>query len=249
MNDKPKKLISKIVFGLVSVLLFAFAVYGVVYYLYYHYNEELTVRLTKDVIVINDLISTMYLVRTDNGYIAIDAGFDKAIVKRGLEYNRIKPEDVKAVLITHSDPDHQNVGELFYKAKIYFPKEENEMIENKTPRFSFLPFIKNSNYFKNYTLVNDNDSLIIDNKKVKCVALPGHTLGSMGFIIDGKYLFSGDAFRIKNGKIALPNRRFLVMDVEKMKRSIARVSKLKGIKYIFSAHSGFTADFAFAVSN
>jgi glyoxylase-like metal-dependent hydrolase (beta-lactamase superfamily II) len=102
---------------------------------------------------------------------------------------------------------------------------------------------------KNYITISDNDSLWINNLKVKCISLPGHTLGSMGFIIDGKYLFSGDAFRIKNGKIATPKLlKFLIMDLNEMKESIEKVSKLKGIKYIFTSHSGFTADFAFAVS-
>ncbi|MCL4547333.1 MAG: MBL fold metallo-hydrolase [Bacteroidetes bacterium] len=249
MKSNLHKAASKIILIFISALLLACVTYGIVYYLYYHYNEELTVRLTGDVIVINDLISTMYLVKTDKGYIAIDTGFDKAIVTRGLEYNRIKPEEVNAILITHSDKDHQNVGDLFSKADVYFPKKENEMIEQGIPRFRFLPFIKNSNYFKKYSLVSDNDSFIIDNRKIKCISLTGHTLGSMGYIIDEKYLFIGDAFRIKDGKIALPNRKFLAMDIGQMKKSIERVAKLKGIKYIFSAHSGFTADFAFAVSN
>lgn len=248
MKNKPHKILSNIVVALFSLVFLAGVIYGVTYYLYYHYNEELTVRLTDDVIVINDLISIMYLVKTDNGYIAIDTGFDKTLVKRGLEYNRIKPEEVNAILITHSDPDHQNVGELFSKAAVFFPQKENEMIEKGILRFKFLPFIKNSNYFKRYTLVIDNDSLTISNRKIKCISLPGHTLGSMGYIIDGKYLFTGDAFRIKDGKIALPNRKFLVMDIDQMKNSIEKIKKFKGIKYIFSANSGFTADFPFAIS-
>ena len=248
MSGKFRKVVSKIMIVLVTVSILAVAIYCIIYFLYYNYNEELSVRPTDDVIVINDLFTTMYLVRTDKGYIAIDTGYNKLIIRKGLENNNIKPEDVKAVLITHSDIDHQSAGELFYKAQIYFPKEENEMIEKKIPRFSFLPFIKNSINFKSYTLVNDNDSLLIDNRKIKCISLPGHTLGSMGYIVDGKYLFSGDAFRIKSGKIALPNRKIFVMDLDKMKNSIKRVSELKGIKYIFSAHSGFTADFGFAVS-
>ncbi|MFA5805228.1 MAG: hypothetical protein WC879_11335 [Melioribacteraceae bacterium] len=70
----------------------------------------------------------------------------------------------------------------------------------------------------------------------------------MGYIVDGKYLFSGDTFRIKNGKIAVPNRKLLTMDLTETKKSINKVSRLKGIKYIFTSHFGFTADFAFAVS-
>ncbi len=212
------------------------------------FYEELSTRPINDVIVINDLFTKMCLVRTNKGFIAIDTGYNEAIIKKGLDYNNIKPEDVKAVFFTHSDIDHQNAADLFYKAQFYFPKKENEMIENKIPRFSFLPFIKNSVCFKNYVTVNDNDYLLIDNLKVRCISLPGHTLGSMGYIIDGKYLFSGDAFRIKNGKLSVPNHNLFIMDLNEMKKSIEKVSKLRGIKYIFSSHSGFTADFASAIS-
>jgi glyoxylase-like metal-dependent hydrolase (beta-lactamase superfamily II) len=218
------------------------------YFLYYNYSEELSKRKFKNIIIINDLFTKMCLVRTDKGFIAIDTGYNETIIKKGLEYNNIMPEDVRAVFLTHSDIDHRNAAELFYNAQLYFPAKENEMIENKIPRFSLFPFIKNSVGFKNYILVNDNDSLQIDNLAVKCISLPGHTLGSMGYIIDGRYLFSGDAFRIKNGKIAVPNLKFFTMDLNEMKKSIEKVSKLKGIEYIFSSHTGFSDDFDFAVS-
>jgi glyoxylase-like metal-dependent hydrolase (beta-lactamase superfamily II) len=69
----------------------------------------------------------------------------------------------------------------------------------------------------------------------------------MGYFIDNKYLFTGDAFRLKNGKISLPFRKYFVTDQEAMLKSIDKVSKLDSVKYIFTAHSGFTADFNFAV--
>ena len=115
----------------------------------------------------------MFLIKTDKGFIAIDTGCHEAIIKKGLTYNNIKPEDIKAIFITHSDIDHQNAAGLFNKAQFYFPEKELEMIENNIPRFSFLPFIKNSVYLKNYITVNDNDSLWIDSLKVKCISLPG----------------------------------------------------------------------------
>jgi hydroxyacylglutathione hydrolase len=206
------------------------------------------IHSTGDVVIIKDSFTEMFLIRTSKGFIAIDSGFHDAIIRKGLEKNNIQPEDVKAVFITHSDIDHQNAAEVFTKAQFYFPEKELEMIENKIPRLRYLPFIKNSVCLKYYITVNDNDSLWIDNLKVKCISLPGHTLGSMGYIIDGKYLFSGDAFRIKNGKITVPNLKPFVMDLNEMKKSIEKVCKLEGIQYIFTSHSGFTADFSSAIS-
>ncbi len=209
---------------------------------------ELSSHPTSDIVIIKDLFTEIFLMRTDNGFIAIDSGYHNAIIQKGLAYNNIRPEDVKAVFITHSDIDHQNAAAVFTKAQFYFPERELEMIKNKIPRLSYLPFIKNSVRLKHYTTVNDNDSLRIDNLKVKCISLPGHTLGSTGYLIDDKYLFSGDAFRIKNGKIAVPHLKLFVMDLNEMKKSIDKVCNLKGVQYIFTSHSGFTADLSSAMS-
>ena len=190
MNISVKKLISKIVIGLVSILL-VFIVYRIIFFTYCNYYDNISFHPTSDVVIINDLFTKMFLIRTSKGFIAIDTGFDDAILRKGLAYNNIKPEDVQAVFITHSDIDHQNAVEVFTKAVFYFPKKELEMVENKIPRFGYFPFFINHIYLKNYITVNDNDSLRIDNRNVKCISLPGHTLGSMGYIIDGRYLFSG----------------------------------------------------------
>ncbi len=211
-------------------------------------HEDVPAHPASDVVIIKDMFTKIFLIRSGNGFIAIDSGYHNAVIQKGLAYNNIQPEDVKAVFITHSDIDHQNAAEVFTNAQFYFPKKEIEMIANKMPRFSCFPFIKNSVRLKHYTTVNDNDSLWIDNLKVKCISLPGHTLGSMGYIINDRYLFSGDAFRIKNGKITVPNFRFFVMDLNEMKKSIEKVFKLEGIQYIFTSQAGFTADFSYAIS-
>ena len=61
----------------------------------------------------------------------------------------------------------------------------------------------------------------------------------MGYLIDDKYLFSGDAFRIENGKITVPHLKLFVMDLNEMKKSINKICTLKEVQYIFTSHSGF----------
>jgi glyoxylase-like metal-dependent hydrolase (beta-lactamase superfamily II) len=203
---------------------------------------------TGDVIIIKDSFTEMFLMRTGKGFIAVDSGFHSSRIRKGLAYHNIQPEDVQAVFITHSDIDHYHAAGVFTRARFYFPEKELEMIENKIPRLKYFPFIKTSIRLNHYTTVSDNDSIEIDNLQVKCISLPGHTLGSMGYIIDGKYLFSGDAFRIKNGRIAVPHLKLFVMDLNEMKKSIEKVCTLTGIQYIFTSHSGSTAEFSFAIS-
>lgn len=247
--NKSKSLFRRIAIIFFAVLTISIISYTASYIYYLNYTETLTLRLTDDVIVINDLLSSMYLVKGTDGYIAIDTGFREGIIKKGFQYNHINPNEVKTILLTHTDIDHQNAIGLFSYSKVYLSNAEYEMVNRKVNRFNFFPFFSNKIFVDKYSLLKDGEEIFISGRKIKCIALPGHTLGSMGFIVDGKYLFSGDAFKIKNGKIALPFRKYFTMDSEEMRNSLKKVANLDGIKYIFSANSGFTADFKFAVSD
>ena len=41
-------------------------------------------------------------------------------------------------------------------------------------------------------LLKDGETLYIGDIKIKCFLVPGHTWGHMVYLIDGKYLFTGD---------------------------------------------------------
>lgn len=219
------------------------------FYLKLSYDEQITEHYTKDVIVINDLFVSMYLIKSDSGYIAIDTGFFNSYIEKGLEYNNISKADIKYILLTHSDADHVNGIKLFNNAKIFFPFEEYKMLDHKKQRFTFLPFYSNGLYVKKYSLVKDGEELNLMGKKIACISLPGHTDGAMGYLVDNNYLFTGDAFRIKNGKLEVPFKKQFVMDLNRMKLSLKKVAGLDSVKYIFSSHSGFTANFKFAISD
>jgi glyoxylase-like metal-dependent hydrolase (beta-lactamase superfamily II) len=57
-------------------------------------------------------------------------------------------------------------------AKLYFSKLEEYKIESER--------------------IGDGDSISFGNKQLRVVHTPGHTSGSMSFVIDDKYIFSGD---------------------------------------------------------
>ena len=212
------------------------------YQLYMNFYERLTTRLTADVSVIDDVYGCMYLIRCDSGYIAIDAGLNSSIVQKGLAYNNIKPEEVRWLFVTHTDPDHINGIDLFKRAKIYISSREIEMIRNKVSRYSYLPFVKNSFDVNGYRTVDDGDVIDAGARHILCVSLPGHTMGSMGYVIDSVYFFSGDAFRLKNGVVEEPSFKLFTMDIDQLRLSIRKAARLSGIKYVFTGHTGFTAD-------
>lgn len=246
---KSQKKVYKFLLVLSALIATSFLAFIIYFYLMLNFEERLTERITDDVIVINDLFSSMYLIRIDSVYIAIDTGFFESFILRGLEYNDISIDDIKYLLITHSDADHANNIDLFKSAEVYFSKEEKIMLDNGQQRFNFIPMLNNKLQIQNLNLIEDEDSIFVGDRIIKAISLPGHTEGSFGYIFDNNYLFSGDAFRLKNGRISLPFRKYFVTDEDEVRKSMYKVSGLDSIKYIFTAHSGFTADFQFAVSH
>jgi hydroxyacylglutathione hydrolase len=248
MEKRKSKILYRIIlfFAVIFFIVAAYAVFK--YYYKINLDEQLSCRITKDVIALNEFFSTVYLVKTNDGYFAVDAGMSESLIRKGLEYGGIKPEEIKTVLLTHLDWDHQGALQVFKNAKVWIPKREYEATKGKTPRFKYLPLISPSINATTYSTLIDGEILHVGGRKIKCISLAGHTLGSMGYIIDDKYLFSGDAFKIKNGKLAVPYIKIILTNLDSMRASIRKVSKLKEIEYIFTSYSGFTADFQFAVS-
>lgn len=247
ISNKTTNLINKISKFASSLLIAVFVGIVAYYYLYMYYDERISCRIRKDVIVINGLFSSMYLLKSDSGYIAFDAGFDENIIRRGLRYNNLKPEDIRYLFLTHTDVDHQRAVHLFKNAKIYIPGKEVGMIKDHIPRFASFPYYVNEIKIDDYNIIKEGTVLNAGDRVIKCISLPGHTLGSAGYIVDGAYLFSGDAFRIKNGRISIPFKKFFTMNIDLEKKTLRLTAELKNIKYIFTSHSGFTADFNFAV--
>jgi hydroxyacylglutathione hydrolase len=69
----------------------------------------------------------------------------------------------------------------------------------------------------------------------------------MCYLINGKYLFVGDAFGLIAGKITKPNK-FFSKDLKKGIESFDKITKLPDAEYIFTAHNGFTNDYKNAVN-
>jgi hydroxyacylglutathione hydrolase len=225
------------IFIKVSVLAAAFLFLYYVIHLFI--NVKHTYHIAPDVIAIEGLFNTAYLIRSDEGYILVDTGFDSRVMTKALSINKIDANEVKILLLTHSDFDHHFLAGLFPKAKIYLSRDELSMVQSKKQRLFFIPFLHNYLPEGEFNLLDEGSVVDLGGRKISCVLLPGHTLGSMGYILDQKYLFSGDAFRLKKGKISMPYVKLLVMDTGLMSQSIKKLEYFTGIQYIFTANSNF----------
>lgn len=204
-----------------------------------------TGQLTDSIFTIKDSFVNLYFIKIDENYIAIDAGNSIDGVRAGLYKLQICPENVIGIFLTHTDGDHIKGLSLFSKAKIYISKQEEQMINGKTSRFLIF---KNSLGGRPYNVLEDNQIFTLFNFKIQGILVPGHTPGSMCYIVNNKYLFTGDALSLKNGKIDRFNK-FFNMDSEQAAKSIDRLINLPNVQYIFTAHYGFTNDYKNAVSN
>jgi len=109
------------------------------YYLYKINAADFTYQINKEIIIFNDPLVSSYLIKCDSGYIAIDAGLLVSTTAKALSINKILPDEVKFVFITHSDIDHHRAAELFKNAAIYISAPEIEMINNHVPGFLSFP--------------------------------------------------------------------------------------------------------------
>lgn len=202
-----------------------------------------TRQVTDDVYSVRTRYVNMYLVKDGDNFIAIDAGIKKGAVKDELKKLDIDPDRVRAVLLTHSDSDHAGGISLFEKAVIYLPEDEEQVINGETGRFLWFG---NKIDTENYKLLKDK-SFRIGDIKIQMVPTPGHTAGSTCYIINDKYLFTGDALALDNG-IIVPFPKIINKSARKAKKSMDNLTGLDDVQYIFTAHYGYTDNYKAATS-
>ena len=210
--------------------------------------KKMNVLETKEVVhniySIKDSFVNMFLIRDTDSYVAIDAGNDVKVIRDNLKVLNINPDKVTAVLLTHTDGDHVGALKLFRNARIYLSKDEEQMINGHKTK---LLFFHNRLYTKEYTLLDDEQTILVGGLSIKAIMTPGHTPGSMSYQVNDSCLFVGDAFGIKDGKVEKPNQ-FFSSDMKTAIQSFDKISGLSDVEYIFTAHNGFTSDYKNAVN-
>lgn len=189
---------------------------------------------------VNNQMVNIYFIKGNDGYIMIDGGTDKNMTVNALEQIGISVGEITSILLTHTDTDHTSSLALFPNAQIYLSDKEVQMIDGTTPRS---PLGGNS-LSVDYKTLSDDDIVILSGLSVRCILTPGHTPGSMCYLINDKYLFTGDTLSLKDGKADLFNS-FFNMDDEIQRSTLYMLAEKideTGTSYIFSAHYGYSDD-------
>jgi glyoxylase-like metal-dependent hydrolase (beta-lactamase superfamily II) len=242
-----KKIVKRILWGTGLVILLFVLLVGGFFLKMKSEMKKINAIETKEVVPniysIKDSFVNMFLVKDSDNYVAIDAGSNMNAIAVQLKNLNINPEKVTAVFLTHSDADHTAALLLFKNAKIYFSRQEVPMIDGTTSKMFFF---HNTLSRKDYTLLEDQQELTVGTTHIKGILTPGHTPGSTSYLVNDKYLFVGDAFGLKDGKISKPSA-FFSKDMKMAIKSFQKIKNLPQATYIFTAHNGYSSDYKNAI--
>ena len=226
------------VFGIVAGVILVIVVIILVYVLPMYFMCPLPSGKIEgtDIIAIRNRINNLFFIPSGDDWIAIDAGSDANAVMQEMKRMSIDVQRVKGVFLTHTDYDHVASISMFPNASIYMSKQEEQMVDGSIRRQLLkknkLPQLSNSNQI---VWMADNEVIDIGAHKVRIICAPGHTRGSAVYVVDEKYLFSGDAFRVAKGELSVHPYTMDKMQANKTIRNI----KDELDKYtVFTAHYG-----------
>ena len=189
-----------------------------------------TGKLSDNIAVIRTGIVNCYVYSKGSKKIMIDTGTSAKKLNQRLSIVGIEPQTITHIFLTHSDSDHIGGISLFDETKLFLGNRSK---------------VKNP---ENYQFLADGEIIDIDGIKVQAISTPGHRLGHTVYVIDDEFLFTGDALRLKKGVIK-PFLRIISSDFKNQLKSIKKISQIKNISILFTAHNGFTTNFEKAIED
>lgn len=139
---------------------------------------------------VGDKAVCVYLIETDEGLILLDSGYPNAahLVVDSIWRAGFDPKNVKWILHSHLHFDHFGLSTEFqrlYGTKLAISAADaaamREMPYRTSLDCSHTPFLENPVYDRE---LEDGEIFEFGGVKIRCVLVPGHTLGTMSFLFD-----------------------------------------------------------------
>lgn len=205
---------------------------------------------------VREYVANVFFYAKGDDLLMIDAGYNYDRLEEKMGWLGIDPSRIHDILITHQDTDHVGAVErdspgLFRDAILYLSEEENRYLTGERRRSVYwgtyrLPQVTIDNY---KMLLHDGAEFDIGSIHVEALLVPGHTWGQMVYLVDGSYLFTGDAIWLGPDG----GRAFLDALAEDNALQLCSLSRLERMlrdrdlaPKIITGHTGWTSDLDFA---
>ena len=141
--------------------------------------------------VLGEIETNTYVVTdSETGECAV---VDPAVADSAL-LNFLEGRNVRYILLTHAHFDHilgERDAQEYFKVPVYVHEDDKYLVENLPKQLERFGFVANTLPPENVITFTQNDIFKIGDKEIKVIHTPGHTPGSVCFLLD-KMLFSGD---------------------------------------------------------
>jgi hydroxyacylglutathione hydrolase len=197
-------------------------------------------KITDNLYTIRDGHVSVFVYQKGSDVISVDAGFPGPNIPLQFKRLGLDPVKVTHLFLTHSDRDHTGGLTHFPNAALFMSHDERQMVDGRTPRFVFVQ--NKLGTTKEINFLGDKQVVQAGSIRVEAILTPGHTPGSMSYLINGEVLCTGDTLILKDGVVA-PTMWLMNKDGKALRESIRKLAKLAGVKVLCTAHSGYTLDF------
>ena len=215
--------------------------------------------IDEHVACVREWVANIFFYSKGDTTLMFDAGYNYDRLEEKMSWLGIDPKSIRQIFITHQDTDHVGAVEadspgLFRDAVLYVGETENRYLTGEVRRKVIyhlykLPQVTIRN---EKVLLKDGDVLDIDGIRVECFLVPGHTWGHMVYLIDDRYLFTGDTiwFGADGGysfiSTLAENNKLAVRSLAGLEEKL----RSRGLHPVFlTGHTGWTDNFEFAFAH
>ena len=177
------------------------------------------------------LMSNCWVIVEGNEAMVVDAGATAEEMSLALEKNGLEP---KGVLLTHGHFDHSLGGaELArkYSIPLYIHEADNEMLSSGEKNAYMMCYGKDIDLGRADVLLSDGDEIAFGGERIKVIHTPGHSRGSVCYLVGDSLLCGDTIFEISVGRWDLYGG-----DLATLKQSIKKIEGLGGGLVAYSGH-------------